>query len=162
MFCSRSKSEQPNSSDELVPQAPSTAYELIGRVGEKSVSCDCRHCHKFNTAALSVTLPIITQETAAQWRSSSPHSSHLFPSLNLLFLDFYTAGSSHGKRWSHPKCCGFGSLALMIPTSNLRQWCLMLITNMALSAFFPLLSFPARISHLKLAGLMGKWAEMQK
>lgn len=29
MFCNRSKSGQPNSSDELVPQAPSTTYELI-------------------------------------------------------------------------------------------------------------------------------------
>lgn len=36
MFCSHSKSEQPNSSDELVPQVLWTTYELIGCVGENS------------------------------------------------------------------------------------------------------------------------------
>lgn len=61
MFCSRSKSEPPNSSDELVLQALSTTYELIGRAGENSASCDCRHHIKFNTTALSVTLPITQQ-----------------------------------------------------------------------------------------------------
>lgn len=55
-----SKLEPPNSSDELVPQALSTTYELIGRVGENSASCDCRHI-KFNTTALSVILPITQQ-----------------------------------------------------------------------------------------------------
>lgn len=49
---------QPNFSSGLVPQALLTAYELIGRVGENSVSCDCRHHHKFNTTVLSVTLAI--------------------------------------------------------------------------------------------------------
>lgn len=63
MFCSRSKSEQPNSSDGLVPQALSTTYELIGRVGENSC-CDCRHHHKFNPTALSVTLPVTQQVEA--------------------------------------------------------------------------------------------------
>lgn len=52
MFCSGSKSAQPNSSDELVPQALSTTYELIGRVGENSASCDCCHHRK------SVNVPV--------------------------------------------------------------------------------------------------------
>lgn len=56
MFCSRSKSAQPNSSDELVPQASSTTYELIGCVGENSVSCNCCHHHKFNAHSLFLTL----------------------------------------------------------------------------------------------------------
>lgn len=74
MFCSRSKSGQPNSSDELVPQGPSTTYELIGRVGENSASCDCRHHHKFNTTAVILS---ITQQIEV-------YSSFLY----LLFLDF--------------------------------------------------------------------------
>lgn len=45
-------------SNGLVPQALLTTYELIGCVGELSVSSDCRHHHKFNTTARPDSLPI--------------------------------------------------------------------------------------------------------
>lgn len=89
MFCSGSKSKRPNSSDELVPQALLTTYELIGCVGENSASCNCRHCHRFNTTAMSLILSIITQQIEVLQKSYYlpflPNSHILLPPY-LLFV----------------------------------------------------------------------------
>lgn len=145
MFCSRSKSGQPNSSDELVPQVLSTTYELIGCVGENSASCDCRHRHKSNSTALSVT----THHTTDRSTFSSQ-----FPFLYLLLLEF-TLWPCTGEYPLHPKRCGFDPGA--DNSSNLIL--LFLITNMALSALKSLLNkqqiqMSAKTSQWELASLM--------
>lgn len=133
MFCSRSKSGQPNCSDELVPQALSTTHELIGRVGENSASRDCRHHHKFNTTALSVTLPITQQKEA-----SFLPDSHFFACYFLILHCHPAQGNMHYTQRTVTL-----TLELIIPA----------ITNMALSSLKSFL-FPARTRQWKLASLM--------